>query len=265
MTQAKPAPPRAALVDIQGTLLLPDGTPLPHAGDAVAALKASGVAVRFVTNIDSVPVGTIVRRLSDAGICAATSEVFSPISATTRFLELHGRPRCFLVVPDAIEAEFAAFRSSGGRIDYVVVGDCREGFTYRRLNEALRHLMDDAELVALQKGRFFLAPDGPALDTGAFVSALEYGSGRQAYVIGKPSTELLRLAIADVGCDPFDAVMVGDDVTSDVAGAHAVGARSVLVRTGKFTLAGLEQAERKPELVIDSIADLPAALLELGG
>ena len=263
VTEAGPVSPKAALVDIQGTLLHADGSPLPHAGDAIAALRAQGVAVRFVTNIDSVGVETILGRLTHAGISALASEVFSPISATVRFLELNARPRCFLLVPDTIEPEFAAFRGNGGRIDCVVVGDCREGFTYARLNEALRHVMAGAQLVALQKGRFFPTADGPVLDTGAFVSALEYGSGQQAHVIGKPSAELLRLAIADLGCDPFDAVMVGDDVASDVAGAHAIGARSVLVRTGKFTLADLEQAERKPDLVIDSIADLPAAMSEL--
>ena len=256
--------PRGVLVDIQGTLLLPDGTTVPHAGEAVASMKASGLAVRFVTNIDSVSVGTIVGRLRAVGIEADPAEVFTPVSAAARFLQQHGRPRCFLLLPEAVEDQFAAFRPNSGRIDYVVVGDCREGFTYARLNEALRHLMDGAELVALQKGRYFPTPDGPALDTGAFVSALEYGSGTAAYVIGKPSTELMRLAIADIGCDAFEAVMVGDDVASDVAGAHAVGARSVLVRTGKYTLSGLEQAELKPELVVDSIADVPIALEELG-
>ena len=264
MSGASPTPLKAALVDIQGTLLATGGSPLPHAGDAIAALKARGIAVRFVTNIDSVPPQTIYERLRAAGIPVSLAEVFSPVSAACRYLERHGRPRCFLLVPEAVEQQFAAFRANGNRVDYVVVGDCREAFTYERLNIALRHLTAGAQLVALQKGRNFATPDGPALDTGAFVSALEYGANVQAYVVGKPSTELLRLAMADVGCDAFEVIVVGDDVNSDVAGALAVGARSVLVRTGKFTLAALEQLERKPELVIDSIGDLPSALVELG-
>jgi len=258
------APLKAALIDIQGTLLSPDGTPYPRAGEAVAAIRAIGLAVRFVTNVDSVTVEALVARLRAAGIDVSPAEVFSPVSAALSFLRRHGKPRCFLLLPDDIESDFSAFCSDGPRIDYVVVGDCREGFTYDRLNGALRHLMNGAELVALQMGRYFRGPDGPVLDTGAFVSALEYASARRAYVIGKPSTELMRLAIADVGCDVYDAVMIGDDVGSDVAGAHAVGTRSVLVRTGKFTLAGLEQSEFKPELVVDSIADVPAALGDLG-
>ena len=75
----------------------------------------------------------------------------------------------------------------------------------------------------------------------------------------------MRTALEDVGGDPFSVVMVGDDVRSDVSGAHAVGTRSVLVRTGKFSLSDLERNEFKPDLLLDSVADLPAALAELLG
>lgn len=253
----------AVLLDIQGTLMSESGGALPHAGDAVRALNGLAVPVRFVTNIDSVRVSTIVDRLQSAGIPVQPNEVFTPVAVALRFLERQSRPRCHLLLPDEIACDFEPFRASNGRADYVLVGDCREGFTYERLNEAFRYLESGASLLALQKGRYFLSPSGPTLDTGAFVSALEYASGTQAHVFGKPSTELLRLAIVDVGCDPFDVVVVGDDVGSDIASAHAVGARSVLVRTGKFSLSQLEQSELKPDLLIDSVADVPAALQEL--
>lgn len=264
MTDAQTTPLTAVLLDIQGTLLGGDGTPYPGAAAAVAKLKSAGLAVRFVTNIDSVPVATILARLTAAKIPAETNEIFSPVSAAKRFLARQEHARCFLLVPPSIESEFAAFRANGDGADWVVVGDCREGFTYERLNAAFRALRDGAELLALQKGRWFVSPDGPSLDTGAFVSALEWGANREAHVVGKPSTELLRMALEDVTDDPYSAVMVGDDICSDVPGAHAAGTRSVLVRTGKFALATLERSERKPDLLIDSIADLPAALAEIG-
>ena len=253
----------AALLDIQGTLLGGDATPIAGAATAVARLKASGLAVRFVTNIDSVPVATILKRLRAADIPAEEAEIFSPVSAAKRFLERQERSRCHLLLPPALEGEFESFRANGSGADWVVVGDCREGFTYERLNAAFQALRDGAEILALQKGRWFVSPDGPALDTGAFVALLEWGASKSAYVIGKPSTELLRMALEDVGGDPYDAVMVGDDVAADIPSAHAAGTRSVLVRTGKFSLSTLERSERKPDLLLDSIADLPAALDEL--
>jgi len=254
---------RAALLDVQGTLLSADGAPYPGAVRAVKALKRQGLAVRFVTNIDSVPVADVARRLRSAGIPVSRAEVVTPVSAALHFLERQSRARCHLLVAPPVEPEFRSLVSENGHADYVVVGDCREGFTYERLNVALRLLLSGAQLVALQKGRTFQSDEGQTLDTGAFVAALEWGSGQQATVLGKPSTELLRVALEGVGCDPYEAVMVGDDVGSDVAGAHAAGMRSVLVHTGRFSLRSLERSEVKPDLVIDSVADLPDALEEL--
>ena len=253
----------AVLLDIQGTLLGGDGVPVAGAAEAVRRLKRLGLKVRFVTNIDSVTVATIVQRLLDAGIPAEDAEIFSPVSAAKRFLARQDRARCHLLLPPSIEPDFAQFLANGDGVDWVVVGDCREGFTYERLNAAFRLVKNGAEILALQKGRWFVSASGPSLDTGAFVSALEYGANRQAHVVGKPSTELIRMALADVGGDPYSAVMVGDDVCSDVPGAHAAGTRSVLVRTGKFSLSTLERSEIKPDLLLDSVADLPAALGEL--
>jgi len=263
MVETSTTPLRAVLVDIQGTLLAGDGAPVAGASAAVARLRETGLQVRFVTNIDSIGVTAIVSRLRQAGIAAEESEVFSPVAAAKRFLARLERARCHLLLPSELEAEFASFRASGDKVDWVVVGDCREGFTYEKLNAAFRLLRSGAELLALQKGRWFLGTEGPTLDTGAFVAALEYSTNRPAHVVGKPSIELMRMALEDVGGDPFSVVMVGDDVCSDVPGAHAVGARSVLVRTGKFSLAALERSERKPDLLLDSVADLPNALSEL--
>jgi HAD superfamily hydrolase (TIGR01458 family) len=255
----------AVLLDIQGTLLAGDGSPIAGAASAVERLKSDGLAVRFVTNIDSVPVATILARLQAAGIPAEECEIFSPVSAAKRFLARQERARCHLLLPPSIEPEFSAFRANGGGADWVVVGDCRQGFTYERLNAAFRVLLDGAQLLALQKGRWFVSPDGPALDTGSFVALLEWGANTSAHVVGKPSTELLHMALEDLEGDPYTAVMVGDDVCSDVASAYSAGTRSVLVRTGKFSLTVLERSERKPDLLLDSIADLPAALRELAG
>lgn len=265
MVDAVTGPVRAVLLDIQGTLLAGDGSPIAGAAVAVGQLKDMGLEVRFVTNIDSVPVAEIVERMRKAAIPAEEAEVFSPVSAAKRFLARKGRVKCHLLLPPAIVPEFAEFAANGDNVDWVIVGDCRQGFTYDRLNTAFRLVRQGAELLALQKGRWFVSSTGPSLDTGAFVSALEYATNKQAHVVGKPSTELMRIALEDIGGDPFSAAMVGDDVRSDISGAHAAGTRSVLVRTGKFSLSDLERSETKPDLLLDSVADLPAALAELAG
>jgi ribonucleotide monophosphatase NagD (HAD superfamily) len=54
--------------------------------------------------------------------------------------------------------------------------------------------------------------------------------------------------------------MIGDDLVNDVLAAQAIGLTGVLVRTGKFRDDVLAAATDRPDLVIDSFADLPALL-----
>ena len=63
-----------------------------------------------------------------------------------------------------------------------------------------------------------------------------------------------------MGLPLADLVVVGDDIDTDVRGAMAAGARGVLVRTGKFRDSDLAGPTAAPDLVIDSIADLPRLL-----
>ena len=79
--------------------------------------------------------------------------------------------------------------------------------------------MDGADLVALQKNRYWLRADGLSLDVGPFVAALEYATRREAVVVGKPTRSFFAVVLGELGVEPGGAAMVGDDVESDVGGA----------------------------------------------
>ena len=65
---------------------------------------------------------------------------------------------------------------------------------------------------------------------------------------------LQKKPFQDLGVDASSAVMVGDDVSSDVGGAQTAGIRGVLVRTGKFRPADENHATVKPDLVVDNLS-----------
>jgi HAD superfamily hydrolase (TIGR01458 family) len=137
-----------------------------------------------------------------------------------------------------------------------VLGDLGEGWDFSTLNRAFRQVMDGALLLALQKNHYWLTPEGLTLDAGPFVAALEYASGREAAVVGKPSPAFFELAAASLGCDKEHIAVVGDDVEADVAGAQAAGMLGVLVRTGKFREDHLRRSGVVPDRVLDSVASL---------
>jgi phospholysine phosphohistidine inorganic pyrophosphate phosphatase len=160
-------------------------------------------------------------------------------------------------VDESLVEDLKGITLTEDRPDHVLVGDLGEGFAYDRLNAAFRCLMDGAELIALQKNRYWRREDGLALDAGPFVAALEYASGKSATVVGKPEKGFFRLALEDLGLLPHEVAMVGDDAEADVAGAKRAGLKGVLVRTGKWTA---EREGGEADLVLDSVADLPGEI-----
>jgi putative hydrolase of the HAD superfamily len=80
-------------------------------------------------------------------------------------------------------------------------------------------------------------------------------SGEEGF--GKPKPEIFRLAIDRMGVDEATAVMIGDSLALDVAGAAAVGIRSVWVNRR-----GLEGSDRfpAPDAELPDLAGLPDLL-----
>ena len=117
--------------------------------------------------------------------------------------------------------------------------------------------MEGAELVALQKNRYWQDRGGLSLDAGPFVAALEYASGKSAAVVGKPEENFFRIALEDMGLEAHEVAVVGDDAEADVAGAKKAGLSGIQVRTGKWR-PGDDAGEA--DLVLDSVAELPRAL-----
>ena len=161
---------------------------------------------------------------------------------------------------DEVKRDFGELQEVGEGAEAVIIGDLGEAFGYDVLNRAFREVMGGAELIALQKNRYWMRADGLSLDAGPFVAAIEFATGREAYVVGKPARGFFQDVLADLGIAAERAAMVGDDIESDIGGALGAGLAAVLVRTGKYREDRVRDSGIEPTATIDSIADLPALL-----
>jgi HAD superfamily hydrolase (TIGR01458 family) len=240
------------LVDLDGTLYVGD-EPVEGAREALDELKASGLVIRYVTNTTRKPRRAVKEHLLSLGFQVEEAEIFTPARAAAGLI---GDRSCFALVDESLLEDLREITLTEDNPNHVLVGDLGEGFTYGRLSTAFRCLMGGAELIALQKNRYWRREDGLALDAGPFVAALEYASGKSATVVGKPEKGFFQLALEDLGLGSQEVAMVGDDAEADVAGAQAAGLRGIQVRTGKYR----PETEGEPDLLLDSIAALPEAL-----
>lgn len=250
--------PRAVLIDLAGVLHVGDCA-LPSAAEALKRLRASGLGLRFLTNTTRSPRRTIVARLRALGFELDEAEVLTASQAARQVVAERGLRPHYLVHPDIADE----MGSSAPDPDAVVIGDAGPHFSFDRLNAAFRLLIDGRPLIAMARNRYFQEADGPTIDLGAFVAALEYAAGIGAEVVGKPAPAFFHAALSELGVRPDETVLVGDDLRDDIGGAQAVGVCGILVRTGKFRPADEADQVIRPARVVDDFA--AAVEVILGG
>ena len=244
------------MIDLDGTIS-EVGKAIPGAVDALRRLREAGLPLRFVTNTTCRPRSEVLDQLRSLGVDATTDELFTTTTAAVAWLKKHDIHSIAPCVAEATKEDFAEFAFDEKKPQAVVVGDLGSAWSHDILNAAFRQVIDGAELVALQKGRYWISEQGLTLDTGAWIAALEYAASVEAHVVGKPNREFFEAAVASMGLTIDSVAMVGDDIFNDVDGAQKVGAKGILVRTGKFRQDALDRSGVKPDLIVDSLADLP--------
>ena len=247
------------LLDIDGVLHV-SGDPIPGAVDAVTRLREQGHSLRFVTNNSTRPRALLAEELRLLGFDLEDDEVQTTPRAAAS--ELAGK-RVLALVMGAIVPDLEGIELVGDRADAVLLGGCDETtepnqvFSWMNLGRAFAELQMGAELFCLHKNKWWQTSRGPLLDAGAFVAGLEYATGVDATILGKPSPAYFAAALDALRAQPELTWMVTDDVEADVRGAQSFGMRTALVRTGKFRPETLESSGLVPEIVLSSLAHFP--------
>jgi HAD superfamily hydrolase (TIGR01458 family) len=252
--------PGALLLDLDGTIFQGQ-TLIPGALEALLFLQKAQIPYRFITNATRMTKKKLALMLDDMGLSVSSDDIFAAPHAAAIYCSNKGYKKILLVVPDReMEEDFSGFQLVDYNPDAIVLGDMGAGFTFNLINDLFNHILGGSELVAMHKNRFWKSADGYSLDVGAFVSALEYASGRTASVMGKPNLILFILASREWNLPADKILMVGDDIEGDIGGALNAGMKSILVKTGKFRPEALQSSDIKPSYIIDSIADLPGTI-----
>jgi HAD superfamily hydrolase (TIGR01458 family) len=251
----------ALLIDLDGVLYVEDD-PIEGAREAVGRLRRRGLAMRFVTNTTAHSRDRTLNKLRRLGFAVEDRELVTPAALAVRHCQKRGHRRAALVMNPEVKRDFVGLEEvpGGSAADAVIIGDLGSAFGYDVLNHAFRQVMDGAELIALQKNRYWMRSDGLSLDVGPFVAAIEYAAGREAYVVGKPAVGFFHEVLNELGSGQDETAMVGDDIESDIGGAQHAGLRGILVRTGKYRDELVRSSGIRPTTVIDSIAALPELL-----
>jgi HAD superfamily hydrolase (TIGR01450 family) len=246
------------LFDLDGVFYKGKENPIRIGGiETIKKIRDRGKKMLILTNDSTDTAEKIQKNLESLKIEVRKEEILtSGMLAADYAVKRFGKgAKYFLVGEKGLgeELDMAGLKPArSADSDVVIVGLDRE-LTYEKLEAARQAVVKGAEIIATHKAKVYMYRDGPALAVGPIVAAIEYATGKKATSIGKPSVIMFRLALKNAGCARQDAVMVGDQLDTDILGANRARIESILVRTGVFQRG---QGKIKPSAILGNVDDL---------
>ncbi|RMG20073.1 MAG: HAD family hydrolase [Methanobacteriota archaeon] len=220
------------LIDLDGTVY-EHGKPFEGVQEVIDGLL-NRYNVLFLTNTDSKNKQSLMDYYYRIGLNLPEEKVYSVPEFAKKYL-LENNLSAYFVVTEELEDYFHEVKKDDFTPDVVIVGDIRGRSDLQdRLNKALRCLKRGAELYVLQKGITYVSSSGLALDSGSYGMLLENASGKKLKVMGKPNKDFILDGCKKLGIEPDHACLIGDDIEADILGAKSIGAKGVLVKTGRY-------------------------------
>ena len=255
-------PHRGWLFDLDGTVYLGEAL-IPSAAETIAALRADGRRVAFLSNKPLYTRGDYAEKLTRLGIPARADEVVNSSIVLARHLQrLDAGAPVFVIGEPPLIGELRAHGfevRNDPDVRWVVIAFDRT-FDYAKLNTALQAVRrHDARLIATNPDRTCPTAEGEIPDCAGMMAAVEAVTGKTVeVVVGKPSPIILEVALETLGVAAGDCVMVGDRIETDIVMGKRLGLATVLVLSGITRGDDPRIAELRPDLVLDSIGSLLA-------
>jgi HAD superfamily hydrolase (TIGR01450 family) len=208
---------------------------LPGAPEALAEAARAGCRVGYLTNNGSRNAAQVAEHLRALGFDADEREVVTSGQAAARLLaeQLPAGSAVLVVGTDALAGlmtEVGLTITTRAEDAKAVVQGHSPRTAWRDLAEACLAIRAGALWVACNMDATLPDERGELPGNGSMVAALVSATGRRPEVAGKPEAALYREAVRR--SEARSAVMVGDRLGTDIAGANAVGLASLLVLTG---------------------------------
>lgn len=254
---------RGVLFDVDGTLWR-GNTPSPGLADCFVWLRACAVGVGVITNNSLKPPAHYQQKLAAFGVTVDECEILTSAQATGRYLARTLAPGdpVYVIGEEGLlaavqAAGLAVATDAAAPVAAVVVGGDR-CLTYAKLKAAVLLLQRGARLVGTNPDLLIPTAAGLAPETGVTLAALTAATGVAPTIIGKPARWLFEAALAQLGIDPAQALMVGDRLDTDILGAQRLGIQTVLVTSGVDDAASVAAKGIHPDLTVAHLGELAA-------
>ena len=116
-----------------------------------------------------------------------------------------------------------------------------------------------AKLIGTNSDTTANTEDGIYPACGAIIAPIEIATGKKAYFCGKPNPLMMRTGIKLLGCHSSEAVVIGDNMETDIIAGTESGIDTVMVLTGVSTPDTPKNYAYQPTEVLNGVGDIVGA------
>lgn len=257
------------IMDMDGVLWLGE-TPMPGLAAFFETLQREGIDFMLATNNATKTAELYTQKLARFGIEVAPQSILTSAETTAQYLsERHDQGTAvYIVGARGLRDAFRAhnFRivtpeevEQGATAPLVVAGFTPE-VTYHDMAMAALLINKGATFYGTNADPAFPSEKGQMPGAGALLAFIGTAVGVTPMTFGKPQPIMYEQALQRLGGTKENTAMVGDRLSTDIAGANAVGMRSILVLTGISSREDISDSPAKPDFVFEDITELAHAL-----
>ena len=249
------------LIDMDGVIYI-ENDPIPGASDFINKLLKEDIPFTFMTNNSQRTPLDGVRKLAKMGIKIQPKHVYTSAMATAHFMG-HQFPNgtAYVLGEGGI---INSLHENGFNLvqhdpDFVVVGEGID-FTLEMVRKAIDFILEGSKFIATNLDATPRKRGWNNLGIAAVVAMIEEATGKKAFSVGKPSPVMMRSARKHIGLATDEVTVIGDTMATDIQGGVSVGYKTILTLTGMTKREQLVDYPFKPDLIVDSIADIKLPL-----
>ena len=228
---------KAFILDIDGVIWR-DKFPIGDLESLFHTIRKAGILYSFATNNSTKTKATYLELLNGFGIPVTEEQMFTSGSVTAEILsdELPVGSELFVIGMAGLKETLKAARFQiGNRSPSAVVVGLDENVTYQDIKIAADLARDGIPFIGTNPDVSLPTPSGFNPGTGSILAAIEAASGVQPRIIGKPQPTIFISALRSMDTLPQETLVIGDRLSTDIAGGQNAGCKVGCVLTGVAT------------------------------
>ncbi|MDG3584026.1 MULTISPECIES: HAD-IIA family hydrolase [Galbibacter] len=245
------------LIDMDGVIYGND-TLIPGADTFIKTLQKEKIPFLFMTNNSQRTPLDAVNKVARMGIKIKEENVYTSAMATAYFLSFMNPNGTAYVLGEGgliTSLHQHGYTMVNQNPDFVVVGEGRN-FTLEMVNNAVDMILSGAKFIATNLDPSPMKKGWVNLGIKAIVTMIEEATGKKAFSVGKPSPVMMRSARKYLGLEARETIIIGDTMDTDILGGVQLGYTTILTLSGVSKKEDLNNYAFKPDMIINSVADL---------